>query len=47
MVRIIKWCEKSLWMDGWVGVKAVLRITYSNQKERGKNELITRKLKHN
>jgi hypothetical protein len=20
------------WMDGWVGVKAVLRIAYSNQK---------------
>jgi hypothetical protein len=21
------------WMDGWMGVKAVLRIAYSNQKE--------------
>jgi hypothetical protein len=20
------------WMDGWVGVKAILRIAYSNQK---------------
>jgi hypothetical protein len=22
------------WVDGWVGVKAVLRIAYSNQKDR-------------
>jgi hypothetical protein len=21
------------WVDGWVGVKAVLRIAYSNQKQ--------------
>jgi hypothetical protein len=25
------------WMDGWVGVKAVLRIAYSNQKWVGKH----------
>jgi hypothetical protein len=24
------------WVDGWVGVKAVLRIAYSNQKANGK-----------
>jgi hypothetical protein len=23
------------WVDGWVGVKAVLRIAYSNQKQTG------------
>jgi hypothetical protein len=26
------------WVDGWVGVKAVLRIAYSNQKYQNENE---------
>jgi hypothetical protein len=33
------------WMDGWLGVKAVLRIAYSNQK--CKNNLIKSVTKFN
>jgi hypothetical protein len=38
------------WMDGWVGVKAVLRIAYSNQKmekERRRNDLVTKERRKN
>ena len=28
------------WMDGWIGVKAVFKIAFSNQKESGKRRNI-------
>jgi hypothetical protein len=30
LVHVPGWMDR--WMDGWVGVKAVLKIAYSNQK---------------
>jgi hypothetical protein len=37
------WVDR--WVDGWKGVKALLRIAYSNQKELTKISRATNKIK--